>query len=436
MEILRMSTKERARLKVIEALEQGWIGRKEAALKLGISERQITRLRQCYKQNRDQGLIKKQRAQAPRTYDLSKKEEILDLVRQLYFDFGPTFAAEKLLTEHQKVVSVSTLRKWMIAENLHTHKKRRVRKEHPLRERRAALGELIQVDGSYHAWFEERAPKCTLLVFIDDATSRLLHLQLVTSESHLSYTNALHAYLQAHGRPEALYTDKHAVFSVNHKNEDGSAEGVTAFQKSLEELGIEAILAHSPQAKGRVERVNRTLQSRLVKELRLRKISSLEQGNKYLEQYMLEHNKRFAVEPLSQENRHTALSAQQKERLELILSHKARRTVSKNLVVQFQREYYQLILPTPGHRIKKSGVFVCRNRHNELLIMDFQGQCLEYKRIAKPLPAPKICDAKAIEALRTEPKPAPQRTLEQKKRALRSSVFRDYSQSFQKKNAI
>jgi len=102
MEILRMSTKERARLKVIEALEQGWIGRKEAALKLGISERQITRLRQCYKQNRDQGLIKKQRAQAPRTYDLSKKEEILDLVRQLYFDFGPTFAAEKLLTEHQE----------------------------------------------------------------------------------------------------------------------------------------------------------------------------------------------------------------------------------------------------------------------------------------------------------------------------------------------
>jgi len=214
---------------------------------------------------------------------------------------------------------------------------------------------------------------------------------------------------------------------------DSSAEGVTSFHKSLEDLGIESILAHSPQAKGRVERANRTLQERLVKELRLRNCSSIAEGNLYLQEYILAHNARFAVPPSSGLNCHQPLSDAENERLELILSTKTGRSVSANLVVQFEREYYQLCLPTAGHRIKKSGVFVCRTRHNEVIITDFPGQIVPYKKIVKPLAAPKICDAKAIENPSTLPL---HRTLDQKIRRLPASVFRDYAKKFPKNYAI
>src|ERR1700761_1619566 len=184
-------------------------------------------------------------------------------IRQWYWDFGPTLAAEKLHEDHGVVVGRETLRQWMIADGLWRDRKQRKRIH---RLRRECVGELVQVDGSEHWWFEDRGPQCTLLVFVDDATSRLMHLQFIESESTFAYFHAARAYLEAWGKPVAFYSDKHGVFRVNHPGALGG-DGMTQFGRALHALNIDIICANSSPAKGRVERANKTLQDRLVKEL-------------------------------------------------------------------------------------------------------------------------------------------------------------------------
>ncbi len=219
---------------------------------------------------------------------------MLELVRQNYRDFGPTLAAEALLERHGVEVSRETLRKWMVEAGLWLSRKQR-RTFHQPRLRRESYGELIQIDGSQHRWFEQRGEPCTLLVFIDDATSRLMQLRFVPSESTSSYFEALQGYLETHGCPVAFYSDKHSVFRMNRDAAGG--QGMTQFGRALAELNIEILCANSSQAKGRVERANRTLQDRLVKELRLAEISSVEAGNAFLPAFMERFNERFAVVP-------------------------------------------------------------------------------------------------------------------------------------------
>src|SRR4029077_10614717 len=213
----------------------------------------------------------------------------LSIVRERYADFGPTMAAEKLSEHHGCSVSRETLRGWMIADGLwqdrrdgfprppHARRRRGRRHRPPAphqpRRRRDCLGELVQIDGSEHAWFEDRGPPCTLLAFVDDATSRLMELRFATSESAFDYFRATRGYLEMHGKPVAFYSDKHGIFRVNSKEAAGG-DGVTQFGRALLELNINIICANSPQAKGRIERAFGTLQDRMVKELRLAGVSS------------------------------------------------------------------------------------------------------------------------------------------------------------------
>src|SRR5215207_7209057 len=212
---------------------------------------------------------------------------------------------------------------------------RQRRSLHQPRLRRECLGELVQIDGSEHRWFEDRAAPCSLLVFIDDATGRLMQLRFVASESAFSYFEALEGYLQAHGRPVAFYADEHSVFRVAKTHAKGG-QGVTQFGRALAELNIEILCANSSQAKGRVERVNRTLQDRLVKELRLAGIASIEAGNAFLPGFIARFNARFAVAPARPNDLHRPLNVAP-DRLRCILCHRERRHVGQQLTLSYER---------------------------------------------------------------------------------------------------
>jgi len=207
---------------------------------------------------------------------------------------------------HELTLSVETVRKLMVEEGLWKPKAAKKPVIHQMRERRARYGELIQIDGSPHDWFEGRAAKCTLLVMIDDATSRLMQLRFAPAETTFSYFAAVRGYIGEHGKPLAFYSDKYSVFRVNAKEAE-TGSGVTQFGRAMEELAVGLICAHSPQAKGRVERVNQTLQDRMVKEMRLQGVSGIEEGNLFVPKYIEEFNKRFGVEARSDENAHRPL---------------------------------------------------------------------------------------------------------------------------------
>jgi hypothetical protein len=232
-----------------------------------------------------------------------------------------------------------TVRRWMRDAGLWIPRKQRPPKIHQPRNRRACLGELIQIDGSDHRWFEERAPACTLLVFIDDATSRLMTLHFTATESTFSYFEATRQYIETHGKPLALYSDKASVFHCNsHSSTPG--KGVTQYGRALYELNIDTWCANSSQAKGRVERANLTLQDRLVKELRLRGISTWEAANAYAPHFIADFNQRFGKVPRSAYNAHRPLRSD--EDLDLILTSRVPRRVSNVLTLQYDRVIYML----------------------------------------------------------------------------------------------
>ena len=259
----------------------------------------------------------------------------MSLIRESYADFGPTLAAEMLDARHGLKVSRETLRKWMQDDGLWLSRKQR-RRFHQPRLRRECHGELIRIDGSDHRWFEDRGPACTLLVFIDDATSTLMHLGFVRSQSTFSYFGALERYLEAHGRPVAFYSDKHTVFRVAQQGAK-SGHGMTQFGRALNELNIEILCANSSQAKGRVERANRTLQDRLVKELRLAGISDMHAGNAFLPAFMARYNARFAIAPRRPDNLHRALNVEP-DRLRDILCLRDERHVDGNLTLRYDHK--------------------------------------------------------------------------------------------------
>jgi hypothetical protein len=270
------------------------------------------------------------------------RERALELVRERYGDFGPTLAHEKLTEIHGLKLSVESLRKWMTEDGLWVpHRRRRERIQQP-RRRRDCLGELVQIDGSDHEWFEDRAPRCTLLVFIDDATSRIMQLHFAESESTFSYFSALRNHLHAHGKPVAFYSDKASVFRVNARQPNGG-EGLTQFGRALKELNVDIICANTPAAKGRVERANLTLQDRLVKELRLRGISSIDEANAFAPEFVEDYNRRFAKVPRCQRDAHRPLLSC--DNLADICQWREERLVSKQLTLNYKRVMY-LIEPS------------------------------------------------------------------------------------------
>jgi len=341
---LTMSAKELNRLEILGRVLERRLTQAQAAEQLGLGVRQVERLCRKLRLDGRQGLVSKKRGRpSNRKLPVALRERALALVLSHYADFGPTLAAEKLSEQHGLLVSVETLRRWMIEVEIWVPRSQRTRRVHQPRHRRSCVGELIQIDGCDHEWFEDRAPRCTLLVYVDDSTSRLMELRFVKSESTFDYFEATRSYLERHGKPVAFYSDQASVFRVtnSHVRENG---GVTQFGRALSELNIDIICANTPQAKGRVERANLTLQDRLVKELRLAVIDSMEAANAFAPTFIDSYNARFGRAPMSDHDAHRPV--RKDEDLEQILCWQEDRKISKELTVHFQGGRY-LIEPSP-----------------------------------------------------------------------------------------
>ena len=340
-ELLTMSKQEITRLEAMQRIKDKRLTQKEAARMLKLCVRQIKRLFRAYKAQGAKGLISARRGKpSNHRMDAQVEQQTLDLLKEKYAGFGPTLAHEKLTEVHGIGISRESVRQLMITEGLWKPKRAKKPPVHQMRERRACFGELVQIDGSDHAWFEERGPKCTLLVYIDDATGQLMELWFVPDETFFAYCEASRHYFERYGKPVAFYSDKHGIFRVNQPRPMGLSSGLTQFGRAMQELNIQIICANSPQAKGRIERANQTLQDRLVKELRLRRISDMQAGNAYLPEFLADFNRRFAVQPRSSHNAHRPLL--KTENLDLILTYQKTGTLSKNLTVQSNKIIYQI----------------------------------------------------------------------------------------------
>lgn len=334
-----MTLKEADRLAVVRRIESKEISMRDGAQELKIGYRQIKRLWRSYKSKGAEALICKSRNRPSNNRFCTKQQEqILKLVNEKYSDYGPTLIAEKLAPKY--IVSKETVRKWMIETGLRREEKRKWVKTHPRRTRRSQVGELIQIDGSYEFWFEERGEKCCLLVAVDDATSRIMSMRFCRTETTEEYLKLVNQYLLKYGRPLAFYSDKHAVFRVNAKERGETGKWTTQFHGALKELGIELICAHSPQAKGRVERANGILQDRMIKEMREKKISTIEKGNQFLDKYIEFYNKKFGKEPAIAKDAHLPLLPS--HNLEQMFMLKEERTLTKDLSFSYNREIYQV----------------------------------------------------------------------------------------------
>ena len=384
---------------MLRDLDQHRLTTTAAAQLLGLERRQVHRLLKAYRAEGLAGLISKRRG---RPSNRRKPEELrieaLSIIRKRYRDFGPTLAAEKLHEVHEIAVGRETLRVWMIEDGLWLDRKQRRKQVHQPRRRRECVGELVQVDGSEHWWFEDRGPQCTLLVFVDDATSRLLHLEFVESELTFAYFHAARAYLEAWGKPIAFYSDKHGVFRVNHPGALGG-DGMTQFGRALHALNIDIICANSSPAKGRVERANKTLQDRLVKELRLAGATTLAEGNALLPAFVADYNARFAKPPANKKDLHRPLRGG--DDLDDAFAWKEERTLSRALTLQYDKILFILepveqataaigkrvtVVDYPDGRlsIRYRGVELAYRTFDKIQQVD-QGAIIENKRLGAAL---------------------------------------------------
>ena len=406
--LLEMSAKEISRLEVMQRLCRKQLRQREAGTILDLSVRQIKRLLKVYREKGAAGLVSKHRGRKGNNR-LSEevKKRALNLLKTKYQGFGPTLAHEKLVEKEKLKLSDESVRKLMITEGLWKARKAKKMVVHQLRERRACFGELVQIDGSPHDWFEGRADACVLLVFIDDATGQLVQLRFVESESFFSYCQAAEGYFRQFGKPVAFYSDKNSIFRVNVPSV-GSGNALTQFGRAMLELDIEIICANTPQAKGRVERVIQTLQDRLPKEMRLRGIHSQETGNAYLPEFIQDFNQRFREEPRSNVNAHRPLTA--KEDLTCILTWQETRSLSKNLTLQFYKTVYQIQTKRPSYALRNAQVTVCVNAQEDITIL-YNAKALPYTVYHQQVPQADIVSAKqldlALQPRRLPTKPAP-----------------------------
>jgi transposase len=378
-----MSAKEIDRVSIIDQVAKKMIKQKKAAKMLGLSVRQIIRLKKRYRREGSAGLTHRGRGRISNN-QISAEEisRLTKIVKEKYWDFGPTLALEKLKKHHGAELSRESLRRAMIEAELWKPKRRRLLIVHQLRERRVCEGELVQIDGSPHAWFEDRGPRCTLLAFIDDATGKIKWLEFSPTETTFAYFRASKGYLLKYGKPLAFYADKNSIFRVNRKkNRDGSTgrnSGLTQFGRALKQLEIELIFAHSAPAKGRVERLFKTLQDRLVKEFRLKGIDNIKQAKLSLPEFIKEFNHKFAVEPKSPKDSHLPLLNSEKKNLDKILAWQEKRILSKNLTCQFENQFYQIKTKRPTYALRHAPVLVIKNLKDQVTI-EYKGKRLAYE---------------------------------------------------------
>lgn len=370
-----MSQRERDRLRVLHSVLEGQRTQVEAARLLRLTPRHLRRLLQRLQQGGDAALVHGLRGQpSNHRKDGKLRRRVLQLYRKDYPDFGPTFAAEKL-GERGLEVSADTLRRWLLAEGLWQPQRRR-EQHRSRRPRRACFGELVQMDTSIHDWTEGRGEDMVLIHRIDDATSRLL-ARFYDADTVLNHFDLLWRWLQAFGRPLALYTDRHSIFEPQNKGQ-AVADAETQFGRALRELAIDLIRAQSPQAKGRVERSFGTAQDRVVKEMRLAKVKTIDQANALLDGGLLaKHNRLFSVPPREAGDAHRALGCA--FNVAAILSLQQLRTVANDYTVRFENRHYQLDKPIyPGER---GGKVVVEARLDGSMAIRFGEHYLKYHEI-------------------------------------------------------
>lgn len=378
-----MSQQEINRVSVLKQIELKQLTQVAAAKVMGLSDRQTRRLMVAYRARGSSGIVHGLRGQ-PSNHQLKPElaDTAISIVRAHYGDFGPTFASEKLAEIHNINIRPETLRRLMTASGLWRPKQRKVAKYYERRERKACYGEMLQFDGSDHQWFEERAPRCSLLANIDDATNTT-YLRFARYEGTASVMDHFKRHIEYYGKPNSIYLDRHSTYKVNHKNALDEVM-LSQFERACKELGIEVIHAYSPQAKGRVERLFNTLQDRLVKELRLRGISTINEANVFLEkEFTPKFNKRFTVKPRQSANLHFALSS--KEDLDQILSMQHKRVVGNDFTIRFKNNWLQLAKQQPTLVLPKKKVTI-EERLDNTLHLRLNNQYLDYKILTERPP--------------------------------------------------
>lgn len=394
--IVAMSAAERERLRVVQGVQEGRVRQAEAAARLGLSVRQIKRLVRAHRRWGVEGLVSRRRGRpSNRRIAESERQRVVGLVRGHYADFGPTLAREYLSERHGYGHSRETLRQWMIGAVLWRAKRVREKRVYQLRERRAGVGELVQIDGSPHAWLEKRGPRLTLIIFVDDASGRLQYGRFEPAETTRAYLRGLRAYVTRLGCPVALYSDRHSIFG-KHDPEDPEP---TQFERAARALEITPILALTPQAKGRVERAFQTLQDRLVKALRLANIGSIEAANAFLPDFLARYNARFAVAPRASADAHRARKPSAEE-LVWITSEQTTRTLSRSLSCQYRGQLYLINTGgAPAYHLRKAKVTVCDDGPQAPVVLLHRGKPLPYRMFARPDLPLRIADDKTLDAM-------------------------------------
>lgn len=385
-EPLTMTTRELDRLRVIRNVLEHHFTWLQAAQQLGLCRRQIGYLCARVRAEGHRGIIHRLRGR-PSNHRLAPGllAQAVHLVQSRYPDFGPTFANEKLQRVHGVHLSTFALRQGLIQAGLWRPRSQRV-VHRSWRPRRACVGELVQLDGSTHAWLEDRAPACVLLLYIDDATSRLLYAEFVLSEDTAHLLRCTQTYLKRYGRPVAFYVDKDSIYRVNRQatieEQLRDTQPLTQFTRAMRDLDIQVLAAHSPQAKGRVERSFGTHQDRLVKELRLAKVSTLPEANRFLQEtYLPAHNAQFALAPAHPTDAHRPLLT--RHRLAEILSWRSDRTLLNDFTLRYDHQWFQLLREQPV-RVRPGVRLAVERRLDGSLHLRCKGHYLRFVSIPKP----------------------------------------------------
>jgi len=381
-ELITMTQKELGRYEVVKRLIKKEINGTEAAKQLDLSVRQIKNLKAKVKKYGAKGIIHGNRGK-PGNRAVAKEiiEKIKKVVEEKYSDFGPTFASEKLEEKHQIKIGKEKLRQLMIEWKLRKVKARKKNKEYRAwRERKEQYGEMEQFDGCYFSWLEGRdgSNELCLLASIDDATGDITHLRFAHDEGIIPSFDFWKQYFEKHGKPMSIYLDKFSTYKVNTKSLADDPNILTKFESAMKDIGTKIIHANSPQAKGRIERVFKTLQDRLVKELRLAGISTLEEANKFVEKFIPQFNAKFGVIPQKKGNLHQPLTKFAKENLDKILSVKNTRIVNNDFTVKFKDQWFQLGPSQPCLILRKDNVQI-EERIDGRLLISLRDKYLDYE---------------------------------------------------------
>lgn len=409
--IIKMSQKELKRLHVIHKVLDKELKQVRAADILDLSDRQIRRMVKRVREEGDVGITHKSRGRASNNaVSKKKKAKIITLYGQKYWDFGPTFASEKLYEDHNISISRETLRVWLLDEGKHDWQ-RKGRKHRQWRQRKEYFGQMVQMDGSHHDWLEGRGPWLVFMGYVDDATGKFF-ARFYDYEGTMPAMDSFYRYIKKNGIPQSIYLDRHTTYKSTKKQtieeQLRNEESLSQFERAMKELGVRVIHANSPQAKGRIERKFRVFQDRLIKEMRLAGIKTKDEANEFLKEYLPKHNRRFSVLPLKQGDLHRKKIPPEKE-LKKILCIKTKRGIRSDSVIRHNNRFYQL-KDLPTRRITS---VIVEDRLDGSMRVRNNGSYLKYKEIKPALirrpPANKKAKAKRPRKVYIPPKDHPWR---------------------------